>query len=142
MILKKRNSYTNFYLLLLILLLLTISCSSQNQIKNTAKIKYVSLDIMTPIDVSCKDFEDSFGKQVKILSINSEKEIFYLKKCIKQLVKDDTVKSADIRIKIEINNYDTTDVICLDRFHIYRNGQFYKMDPGLMQFLNEKIEKN
>jgi hypothetical protein len=142
MIQKKSYSNTNFYLLVLILLSLTISCSSQNQITNTVKIKYVSLDIMTPIDVSCEDFEVGFGNQVKFLTIKSEMDIFYLKKCIKQFVKDDNVKSADIRIKIEIYNHDTTDVICLDRFHIYHNGQFYKMDTGLMQFIKVKIEEN
>lgn len=144
MILKRSNSnsYTKFYHLLLLLVSLTISCSSQDQTKSTAKIKYVSFDIMTPIDVSCKDFEDSFGNQVKILSIKSENDIIYLKKCINELIKDNNSKSADIRIKIFIYYYDTTDVICLDRFHIYHNGQFYKMDTVLMRFINREIEKN
>ncbi len=137
---KNRNNYTKFSWLFL-LLLVSYNCTFQNKTMNTATIKYVSLNIMTPIDVSCENFEKAFGKQVIIMNITDQKDVDYLLNSIKKLSLDDDIKSANIRIKIEINHDKTTDIICLGRFHIVHNGSFYKMNPKLMKFIKRKIEK-
>lgn len=127
---------------LIFMLFLTISCSSQNQYEGIAIIKYVDLDIMTPIDVSCDDFENLFGKQIESIIITNQKDFDFLLNNISGLSKDENTKSADIRIKVEIKANSTTNyVICLDRFHIIKNGNYYKMSPALMRFINKKIEE-
>jgi len=124
------------------MLFLTISCSSQNQYESIAIIKYVDLNIMTPIDVSCDDFENLFGKQIESITITNQKDFDFLLNSISGLSKDENTKSADIRIKIKIKVNDIINyVICLDRFHIIKNGNYYKMSPALMQFINKKIEE-
>ena len=97
---------------------------------------------MTPIDVSCDDFENLFGKQIESITITNQKDFDFLLNSISGLSKDENTKSADIRIKIKIKVNDIINyVICLDRFHIIKNGNYYKMSPALMQFINKKIEE-
>ncbi|RLD61093.1 MAG: hypothetical protein DRJ01_08515 [Bacteroidetes bacterium] len=140
---KNRNNHTKFsWLFLLLLVVVSYNCTSQNKTMNTTTIKYVGLNIMTPINVSCENFEKAFGKQVIIMNITNQKDIDYLLNSIKKLSLDNNIKSADIRIKIEIIHDKTIDIICLGRFHIVHNGSFYKMNPELMMFLKRKIEKN
>jgi len=138
---NKINSHKISYPLIF-MLFLTISCSSQNQYESIAIIKYVDLNIMTPIDVSCDDFENLFGKQIESITITNQKDFDFLLNSISGLSKDENTKSADIRIKIKIKVNDIINyVICLDRFHIIKNGNYYKMSPALMQFINKKIEE-
>lgn len=103
-------------LVMLLFPLFSLNCSSQN-IKRI-DIKFVEIEIETPYQIRCENFDDFFQSEIDSISINDDKIITEFKEEIGKLNKADLAKYSmpDTRIKISIIYQDSINELCLDRF--------------------------
>lgn len=68
------------------------------------KVKYVDIDIGTPMNVNCGDFENYFGDEIKIKRIVKKRQIDKTINSINKFLKSAKryVEPCDVRIKILI----------------------------------------
>ena len=71
------------YIYLFTLILLFCNFKAQNS--SNIKLTYVDLDIMTPIDVDCNNFETLFKSQIKTIVINNKADIDSINSALNKL---------------------------------------------------------
>lgn len=90
-------------------------------------IKFVDMDIETPMDVRCNDFEKYFPDiQTKVL--NDSIKILQIINTLNHLIiaGNDYYQHFDTRMKLEIKyNNDSIETICMDRFILNRNNKLF-----------------
>ena len=90
-------------------------------------IKFVDIDIETPIDIKCDYFEKSFPDiQTKIVTDTMKINQILNTLDHLRIAGNDYYQHVDTRMKIKIKyNNDSIETICIDRFVINRNNQLY-----------------
>ena len=100
-------------------------------------IKFVDIDIETPIDIKCDNFENSFPDfQTKV--VNDSMKINQIINILKHLkiAGNEYYQHVDARIKLELKyNNDSIETICIDRFIVIRNNQLLINTDSLKYFL-------
>ncbi|WP_291152099.1 hypothetical protein [Flavobacterium sp. UBA7680] len=125
---------------LIILVFSAFACNKTKETKETSinkiVIHSVNLDIDTGSDVSCQDFNLTFGSHVKDKSIEDKSILTELENLLKETKKIKKNKSVDVRRKIVIYYKDkTVDTLCAGRFNILVNNQLLEENTDLLNFV-------
>ena len=100
-------------------------------------LSYVEFNIMTPINITCSEFDIAFGDSIKKKQITDRKKINNFIKLLNTLKKDNEIKSLDVRVKVELIYKDYKKEIFMDKFCILINGQIYMMNKNILKFIEE-----
>jgi len=116
-----------------------INCKSVTDIK----IEYVDINIETPINVNCANFENYFGSQIRIKKIVKQHQICEFIDNINRLLKSGKKYSnaADVRIKIFIEKSSgATEIFCMGNLTSTLEGKNYinnkKFVSIILKYLN------
>ena len=107
---------------------------------NRMVVKYVDLDILTTVNVSCKDFEYIFKDELNEKEINSRKDIQELVDILKELKIDHDVNQIDVRLKIVLFSPQKNESIYIDRYNVLRNGKLYKINNQLIRQIEKALK--
>ena len=131
---KKRNS---FLFLIMLFPLLSLSCSSQT-IKRI-DIKYVDIEIETPFQIKCDNFDNFFQNEIDSVSINDNNSISEFVSEIEKLNKADLSKYSmpDTRIKISIVYNGKISECCLDRFVLSSQNEVFVLSETFKALLKK-----
>lgn len=131
---KKRNK---FMPLMILLSIMTLSCSSQ-EIKRI-DIKYVDIEIETPFQIKCDNFDSFFQNEIDSVSLNDNKSISEFINALEKLNKADLSKYSmpDTRIKIKIVCYDKISELCIDRFVISKQDSIFILSESFKSLLKK-----
>ncbi|SHH87696.1 hypothetical protein [Flavobacterium defluvii] len=122
------------------LIILVFSAFACNKTKETSinkiVIHSVNLNIDTGSDVSCQDFNLTFGSHVKDKSIEDKSILTELENLLKKTKKRKKNKYVDVRRKIVIYYKDKTiDTLCAGRFNVLINNQLLEENTNLSNFV-------
>jgi hypothetical protein len=126
------------YLFFFSLVLLFCACKAQNC--SNIKLTYVDLDIMTPIDVNCNDFETLFKSQIKTVIIINKTDIDSINFAFNKLEVDTSNYIPDVRVKLEINSSNKSKIYCLSKMGIYCNNISYILPDRLINKLKKYMK--
>lgn len=118
--------------LIILSILLFSGCVNMKKTNNdnyatTMTIKFVDMNIETPMNIRCDDFEKYFPEiQTKVVNDSVKiNQIFNTLKYLKIAGKE-YYQHVDTRMKLEIKyNNDSIETICMDRFIVNRNNQLF-----------------
>ena len=99
-----------------------------------AKIRKVDFDILTFADVDCDSF-DSFFENFENQQINKKATINYLQALICKSNVASSKVNMNTRAKIYLISINNIDTICIDQFHMYRDGKYYDTPNELIDYL-------
>lgn len=136
------------FIQLLIILLFGGSCFNENVVIQKksiiqVSIHYVHVDVETPISIKCSNFEAYF-KDFKILEIKNKGQIDQIVSMLNSLKLEGTdyKNETDTRIKLCIKfTNDSTETICIDRFHVLRSNKLLVVSDSLKRFLSSKLNQ-
>ena len=126
------------YLFLFSLVLLFCACKAQNC--SNIKLTYVDLDIMTPINVNCNDFETLFKSQIKTVVITKKTDIDSINFVLNKLEVDTSNYIPDVRVKLEINSSNKSKIYCLSKMGIFCNNISYILPDRLINKLKKYMK--
>jgi hypothetical protein len=126
----------NLFFITLVLLFST--CNAQNS--PAVKLTYVDLDIMTPITVSCNNFEQLFRSQFKTTVIVDKTDIDSILSILNKLEVDTTNYIPDVRVKLEINYSDKSKIYCLSNMGVSCDNISYNLPDCLINKLKEYLK--
>jgi hypothetical protein len=135
-------------LLLLNLFCICVSCNySQPKIINSStidiskiEISYVELNIETPFDVRCCDFEGFFHDEIKTATTTDSLTIDNIITALNTLQDgpDRSTPHIDTRMKIQLYSNDTLqEVICMEQYVVLRKNKLYLCSDELKNILNK-----
>jgi hypothetical protein len=103
-------------------------------------IKHTSFDILTPISVSCDQYEDYFSSNIKIVEINNEEkfqQLLFLLLNMEHIDKN-FAETVDTRAVLEMfKDDDSIEVVCLGNLLIKMDGVLYKNNSKIRNFINQ-----
>ena len=129
----------------LILILGLLSCKSKyNPYKyvSQVKIEYVNKSILTFIQISCDNFEMSFGSRVNSLTIFEQKEISKLTSYLNSstLAVD---SDPDVRVKVYLYEGDNlVEFFCFGNGYDLMSSKSGLSNKSFIDFVNKLIEKH
>jgi len=137
-----RKQLTMNRTLIILSILLCSSCvnmkkSNNDKYATMMTIKFVDMDIETPMDIRSDNFEKYFPEiQTKVVNDSMKiNQIFNTLKYLKIAGKE-YYQHVDKRMKLEIKyNNDSIETICMDRFIINRNNQLLVNTDSLKYLL-------
>jgi hypothetical protein len=143
---KTITSYC-FYLSIIFCFFLNTKCTFSQNNKNMEDtlirkvvIKHTSFDILTPISVSCDQYEDYFSSNIKIVEINNEEkfqQLLFLLLNMEHIDKN-FAETVDTRAVLEMfKDDDSIEVVCLGNLSIKMDGVLYKNNSKIRNFINQ-----
>ncbi|HEU5289342.1 MAG TPA: hypothetical protein VFU05_01790 [Cyclobacteriaceae bacterium] len=87
------------------------------------------------VSVDCSTFEAWFADKIKKKQITEKAQINDLLSELKSLKLLSKQNVTDTRATITLNYPDRTEIICADKFSIYRNGTYYEMTEKLKKII-------
>lgn len=134
----KNNNKNMRNLILLIFILLFDNCEAQDNCE--INIRYVDLEIMTPINVDCANFETLFKSQIKSVIVSKKSDIDSLVVMINQLEIDTSYNIPDVRVKIEIISLNKFRTYCLSKMGIYDEYNTYILPDSFLIILKKYMK--
>ena len=134
----KNNNKNMRNLILLIFILLFDNCEAQDNCE--IKLRYVDLEIMTPINVDCANFETLFKSQIKTVIVSKKYDIDSLLVMINQLEIDTSCNIPDVRVKIEIISLNKFRTYCLSKMGIYDEYNTYILPESFLIILKKYMK--
>jgi hypothetical protein len=135
----KRNKAQILIMVTLSLMFMIDSCNSQEMIK--IKMRYVSLDILTPIEIDCNSFDTLFNNQISTIEIINKEDIDAIQREVKNLKIDTTNYLPDVRVKLEVIYPDSIKVYCLSNFGLSVDGKGYILSDTLLNVLRQYMKQ-
>jgi len=127
---------------ILVILLSIISFNCNSQTIEFIKIYFVDLNLETPFRIQCERFNQFFHSEIDSVCINNSHLIKNIMLELNNLpIASDSVYSLpDTRIKIKIiYSNRVSDIICLDKFTVYKNGKLFILSKKLIDLIKNKI---
>lgn len=121
-----------------IVVIITFSfCTSEVDI-NKLEIRKVDFEINTVFRIGCNNFEDSFKKDVKSITITDKSRIQNFKQLLAKLKVDKENYNPDVRAKLLIYYSNSKiDTLCMSEIGILFNGKSYLANEELLNFVRD-----
>jgi hypothetical protein len=103
-------------------------------------MSYVNLDILTPIDVNCDNFEVLFHSKIKTCVITKKETIDSIVFALKTLKIDTTNTVPDVRVKITIDSLKNTNVYCLSKMGVIHENISYIPSDTLIEIIKKQMK--
>lgn len=123
---------------------LLINCSTKSEqgetIYTKMEIKYVDLNILTPIEIDCTSFESFFNEDVKNKVITDKSVIKKFVSVLNQLPIDSICPDTRIMVVLYDNKHNKQK-ICIDKFSVFDGSNRYSNTESLLKIINEVLIK-
>lgn len=130
---------------LLLFMSLTPFCRERQQKANIEKIviHYVDLQIETPFDVTCENFDNFFSSSYKAKIISNKNQLRKFADYLAHCDVLDGAKNVDVRVKAVITYFDgKTTVLCMNKFNdILINNKLIKENKSIIAFVRKQINE-
>ena len=131
---------------LLLFILCGFTCKERQQQKNKIEkvtLRYVDLQIETPLRISCENFEDLFSSSYKTVIINDAKQLTKFEDFLSHCEVLDSVKKIDVRVKALITySYKKSSSLCMDKFNnLLLDNKSINANENIVAFIKEHISK-
>lgn len=122
------------------LVLYSITTYRRTKENSIIKLKYVDLDIMTVIGVSCDNYEDLFKEQIRTVEITNQTDLDSIIFVLNNLVVDTSNYYPDVRVKIEVKCSDKSQIYCLSNMGIVRDNISYILPDNFLGLLKKHMK--
>ncbi len=134
----RKNTHSSIYLMLIVVLLFINCKGSSKKSNDSIVIEFINLNIETPISISCNDFDDTFGKEAKKVTISDTNIIkTIVNKLEKIKAKNIQSNEPDVRVKINIHCTNVSfQTVCFGRFsQIVIDGRYYEDTESFTKYI-------
>jgi hypothetical protein len=125
--------------------LLAIGCQNTNvnNIPERVVMKYIYLDTLTPIDISCDSFEIYFKQDVSTLTVTGEQFLDSLASILDVLRPSPDSFMPDVRLVMQIYYpKNKTQELCMGRTALELDGVAMEFEPRLLSLLKSEVKRH
>jgi hypothetical protein len=104
------------------------------------EIRYVDLDILTPIDVDCNNFESFFNNEIKVKIIT---DTLLINKFVTELncLRSDSI-TPDTRITVILSGNNLNERrLCIDKFNILDGNNNYSNSGSVLKIIDKLLDR-
>jgi len=131
-----------FNLIIILLTLCAFTCRETRKIKKIT-VLYVNVELETPFQVQCGDYENLFLGSYKTVVINDVKELNEFADYLTDCHVSDSAQNIDVRVKAVVAYLDgKTATLCMDKFNdIILDNKLINTNKNIVAFIKKQIHK-